>query len=213
MKKTILITWWTGYIWSHAVVAFEQAWYKTVIVDNLVNSSKKSLDGIKNILGYQVDFFELDLRDKEALREVFQKYEFDGVLHFAGLKAVWESCQKPLEYFDNNINGSVLLFELMQEFLVKNIIFSSSATVYKVKNDGNWYTETDEVWACSNPYGTTKFLLENILKEKNIDLISIAYHSESLLPQFDTFAQSLITNEQQLPCMVLNSKLASALYF
>lgn len=165
MKKTILITGWTGYIWSHAVVAFEQAGYKTVIVDNLVNSSKKSLDGIKNILGYQVDFFEFDLRDKEALREVFQKYEFDGVLHFAGLKAVWESCQKPLEYFDNNIGGSIVLFELMQEFGVKNIIFSSSATVYKVKNDGTWYTEIDEVWECSNPYGTTKFLLENILTD------------------------------------------------
>lgn len=172
MKKTILITGWTGYIWSHGVVAFEKAWYKTVIVDNLVNSSKNTLDWIKNILGYTPDFFEVDLRDKNKLREIFKKYDFDWVLHFAWLKAVWESCQKPLEYFDNNINWSLVLFELMEEFRVKNIIFSSSATVYKNINpplslmEGNrWLSEDNPVWECSNPYGTTKFLIENILKD------------------------------------------------
>lgn len=165
MKKIILITGWTGYIWSHGVVAFEKAWYKTVIVDNLSNSSKEVLDWIKNILGYIPDFFEVDLRNKEKLKEVFEKYNFDWVIHFAWLKSVWESCQKPIKYFDNNINWSLVLFELMDEFKVKNIIFSSSATVYKEKNDWNWYTELDKTWNTSNPYWTTKFLIENILSD------------------------------------------------
>ncbi len=165
MKKVILITWWMWYIWSHAVVAFEKSWYKTIIVDNLVNSNTSTLLWIEKILWYKPDFFEVDLRNKEWLKEVFKKYKFDGVLHFAGLKAVWESCQKPLEYFDNNINGSLVLFEIMEEFGVKKIIFSSSATVYKTKEIVSSFTEQDPVWECLNPYGTTKFLLENILKD------------------------------------------------
>lgn len=163
MKKTILITGWTGYIGSHGVVAFEQAGYKTVIVDNLVNSSKKSLDGIKNILGYQVDFFELDLRDKEALREVFKKYEFDGVLHFAGLKSPLESQKEALYYFDNNIWGSLSLFEVMNEFWVKKIVFSSSANTYATQNIPP-IKETD-IQDTTNPYGTTKLLIEKILRD------------------------------------------------
>lgn len=161
----ILVTGWTWYIGSHGVIAFEQAWYHTVIVDNWINSSITTLDWIEKIIWYKPDFFAVDIRNKESLKEVFKKYNFDGVLHFAGLKAVWESCQKPLEYFDNNVTGSLVLFELMQEFGVKNIIFSSSATVYKTKEVVSWFTEQDPVWECSNPYGTTKFLLENILKD------------------------------------------------
>jgi len=169
MKKTILITWWTGYIWSHAVVTFEEAWYKIVIVDNLSNSSLETLNWIEKIIWYKPDFFEVDLRDKEKLKEVFEKYDFDWVLHFAWLKAVWESCEKPLDYFDNNIVWSLRLFECMQEFWVKNIIFSSSATVYDSviyeKQDFSGVIENDIVWNTSNPYGTTKFLLENILND------------------------------------------------
>lgn len=163
MKKTILITWWTGYIWSHGVVAFEQAGYKTVIVDNLVNSSKTSLEGIKKILGYQVDFFELDLRNKDALREVFQKYDFDGVLHFAGLKSPGESQKEALYYFDNNIWGSMSLFEVMNEFWVKKIVFSSSANTYSTQNNPP-IKETD-IQDTTNPYGTTKLLIEKILRD------------------------------------------------
>lgn len=174
-KKILLVTGWTWYIWSHWVVAFEKAWYKTVIVDNFVNSNIECLNWIEKILGYKPDFFEVDLRDKDKLKKVFQKYNFDWVLHFAWLKAVWESSLKPLEYFDNNINWSLKLFELMNEFGVKNIIFSSSATVYKPshlaplpKVEGNitqsyWLVETDLVWDCTNPYWTTKYLLEQIL--------------------------------------------------
>lgn len=166
MKKIILITGWTWYIWSHWVIAFEQAWYKTVIIDNLINSSKSVLKWIKNILWYEPDFLKIDLRNKNKLKEIFKKYNFDGVIHFAWLKAVWESCQKPINYFNNNINWSLILFELMNDFWVKNIIFSSSATVYKNTNlieEHKWLSENDIVWDCKNPYWTTKFLIENIL--------------------------------------------------
>ena len=167
MKKNILITWWTGYIWSHWVVAFEQAWYKTVIVDNLSNSSLKSLDWIEKILGYKPDFYEVDLRNKDLLEDLFKKYNFDWVVHFAWLKSVWESCEKPLEYFDNNIVWSLRLFELMEKYSVKNIIFSSSATVYDSINfwTWKWVEESWIIWNTTNPYGTTKFLLEQILKD------------------------------------------------
>ena len=168
-KKIILITGWIWYIWSHAVVAFEQAGYKTVIVDNLDNSCLSTYRSIWEILGYKPDFYEVDLRDKEKLNEIFKKYKFDWVLHFAWLKAVGESCEKPLHYFDNNVVGSLRLFELMQEYNVKNIIFSSSATVYDwdiYENiDFSWALESDKTWNTSNPYGTTKFLLENILTD------------------------------------------------
>ncbi|MDD3645915.1 MAG: UDP-glucose 4-epimerase GalE [Candidatus Gracilibacteria bacterium] len=172
--KTILITGGTGYIGSHAVVAFEQAGYKTVIVDNLSNSSLKTIDGIEKIIGYRPDFFEVDLRDKTKLEDVFRKYDFDGVVHFAGLKAVGESCEKPLEYFDNNIVGSIRLFELMKDYGVRNIIFSSSATVYtspqpsplKEREQAQSGIKEDFVTGnTSNPYGTTKFLLEVILTD------------------------------------------------
>lgn len=163
MKKTILITWWTGYIGSHAVVAFEQAGYKTVIVDNLVNSSTDTLGWIKKILGGTPDFFEVDLRNKDALRCIFQKYEFDGVLHFAGLKSPGESQQKALYYFENNISGSISLFEVMEEFWVKKIVFSSSANTYSTQNIPP-IKETDSQ-DTTNPYGTTKLLIEKILSD------------------------------------------------
>lgn len=167
MKKTILITGWTGYIWSHRVVAFEEAWYKTVIVDNLSNSSLNTLDWIEKILWYKPDFFKIDLREKYKLEEVFKSYNFDWVIHFSWLKAVWESCEKPLEYYDNNVVWSLKLFELMEKYNVKNIIFSSSATVYDSLNFDSWVWVDEKwiTWNCSNPYGTSKFLIENILKD------------------------------------------------
>jgi UDP-glucose 4-epimerase len=165
MKKLVLITGWLWYIGSHAVVVFEQAWYKTVIVDNLSNSNFEVLEGIEKILWYKPDFFETDLRNKGALKEIFKKYNFDWVLHFAWLKAVWESCQKALKYFDNNIIWSLKLFECMEKYGVKNILFSSSATVYDSANSETGLSEEDQTWNCTNPYGTTKFILENILKD------------------------------------------------
>jgi len=167
MKKTILITGWMGYIGSHAVVAFEQAWYKTVIVDNLTNSCLSAIRSIWKILWYNPIFEELDLRDKNSLDKVFQKYNFDWVIHFAWLKSVWESCDYALKYYDNNIIWSIVLFELMEKYSVKNIIFSSSATVYNPENSLP-FKEKDAVWKTTNPYWTSKFLLEKMLEELSI---------------------------------------------
>ena len=174
MKKIILITGWTGYIGSHWVVAFEEAGYQTVIVDNLSNSNIDTLDWIEKIIWNRPDFYELDLRDKKALEKIFKKYDFDWVVHFAWMKAVWESCEKPLEYFDNNIVWSIYLLELMDKYNVKNIISSSSATVYDMTSKhapilwkGKWeldgLSEINHTWTTVNPYGTTKFLFERIL--------------------------------------------------
>lgn len=170
MKKTLLITWWLGYIWSHWVVAFEQAWFKTVIVDNLSNSSIDVLNWIEKIIGYKPDYFKVDLRDEVNLEKIFTNYKFDWVIHFAWLKSVFESCSKTNEYFDNNVKWSIVLFWLMKKYNVLNIIFSSSATVYREIDINelklkNWYREDDLTWDCTNPYWTTKFLIEQILKD------------------------------------------------
>ena len=162
-QKTLLITGGTGYIGSHAVVAFEQAWYKTIIVDNLVNSSTDTLSWIEKILGYCPDFYEIDIRDKKWLEEIFAKYEIDGVIHFAGLKAVGESCQNIHEYQDNNIWGSITLFGVMRQFGVKKIVFSSSATVYCSDNIPP-FTE-DMPTGTTNPYGTSKLIIEKLLDD------------------------------------------------
>ena len=199
--KTLLITWWLGYIGSHAVVEFEKAWYKTVIVDNLSNSKLEVLGNIEKILWYKPKFYKVDLLDKENLEKVFQENDFGWVIHFAWLKAVWESTQKPILYFQNNITWSLNLFELMEKYWVKNIIFSSSATVYDLQqnvwewnwmseNDlfevidqdvvlKRWLKETDPVWNTTNPYGRTKYLLEEILKDlaefAGFNVISLRY--------------------------------------
>lgn len=163
MKKTILITWWTGYIGSHWVVAFEQAWYKTVIVDNLCNSSIDTLDWIEKIIGYKPDFYEVDLRDKEWLEEVFKKYSFDWVIHFAGLKSPSESQESSIYYFQNNISWSINLFEIMDKYSVKNIVFSSSANTYSTSNIPPINESCTQ--STTNPYWTTKLVLEQILND------------------------------------------------
>lgn len=177
-KKIILVTWGLWYIGSHWVVAFEEAWYKTVIVDNLCNSSLDSLNWIENILWYSPDFYELDIRDLNSLEKIFERYDFDWVLHFAWLKAVWESCKYPLKYFDNNLLWSINLFEMMEKYRVKNIVFSSSATVYN-SNNKIPFVEWQKTWNCLNPYWTTKFLTEEILRDlskfSNFKVINLRY--------------------------------------
>lgn len=163
MKKKILITWWTGYIGSHAVVAFEETGYETVILDNLSNSSDETLENIWKILWYSPEFYKCDLRNIDEIRNIFEEHVFDGVIHFAWAKAVWESCDDPIYYFQNNISGSINLFEVMKEFSVKNIIFSSSATVYHSENVVP-LSEKNKLWTI-NPYGTSKLLLEKILED------------------------------------------------
>ena len=176
-QKIILITGWAGYIGSHVVVTLEQAGYKTVIINNPSNSAKNTLSGIQKILWYIPDFFQGDICNKEFLTSIFEKYTFDTVIHLAGFKWVGDSCENPFPFYQNNILGSISLFEVMDRFSVKNIIFSSSATVYDMSN-APIFREEDWLWS-TNPYGTTKRIIEEILcdmvKHKNWSVISLRY--------------------------------------
>jgi UDP-glucose 4-epimerase len=160
--KTILITGGAGYIGSHACVEFLDAGYDIVVLDNLCNSSAESLARVRELTGMDFPFVQADIRDREALDAVFRDHDIDAVIHFAGLKAVGESVAKPLLYYDNNIGGSVTLFEAMQAAGVKTVVFSSSATVY-----GDPATvpirEDFPVGATTNPYGRGKLIVEQIL--------------------------------------------------
>ena len=128
--QTILVTGGAGFIGSHTVLELLNKGYNVVVMDNLCNSSKESLRRVEELTGKKVTFYETDIRDKKGTDEIFKKHKIDAVIHFAGLKAVGESCQIPLKYYENNIGGTVTLLEVMQENNVKKIIFSSSATVY-----------------------------------------------------------------------------------
>ncbi len=159
----ILVTGGAGYIGSHTCIELLAAGYTPIVFDNLCNSSTVSLDRVKKITGKSVTFIEGDIRDAELLNQVFQKYDIYGVIHFAGLKAVGESVEKPFMYYDNNIAGSISLFNAMNHNNVKRIIFSSSATVY-----GDPETvpilENFPVSA-TNPYGRSKLHIEEILRD------------------------------------------------
>lgn len=164
MKK-ILVTGGTGYIGSHTVVELREAGFEPVIVDNYVNSSAKVLDGLRAILGADVPHYVVDCTDKETFRKVFEaEPELAGVIHFAAYKAVGESVQKPLAYFHNNIGSLLVLLELMQEFGVKNLVFSSSCTVYGIP-DQLPVTEETPTKPASSPYGRTKQMCEDILRD------------------------------------------------
>ncbi len=163
----ILVTGGAGYIGSHTCVELLNAGYEVVVVDNLCNSSVESLNRVKNITGKELTFYEADIRDKEKLEEIFSKEKIDAVIHFAGLKAVGESVAKPLEYYQNNIAGTLVLCEVMREHGCKNIIFSSSATVY---GDPAFVPITEECpkGKITNPYGQTKGMLEQILTDFHV---------------------------------------------
>lgn len=160
----ILVTGGAGYIGSHTVVELQSAGYDVVVLDNLSNASEKSLERVEKITGKPVTFYKADILDRDALNEVFEKESIDSCIHFAGLKAVGESVRKPLEYYENNIAGTLTLCKAMRENGCKNIIFSSSATVY-----GNPafipITEECPKGVCTNPYGWTKHMLEQILTD------------------------------------------------
>ena len=160
----ILVTGGAGYIGSHTCVELLTAGYDVVVVDNLYNSSEKALERVEKITGRKVKFYETDLLDQPALKEVFDKVDIDSVIHFAGLKAVGESVQKPIEYYRNNIDTTLTLLECMREAGVKKFVFSSSATVYGEENDIP-YIETMKRGSCSNPYGWTKVMMEEILED------------------------------------------------
>ena len=161
--KRVLVTGGCGYIGSHTVVELQKNGFDVVIVDNLSNSKKAVLDRIQQITGTKPTFYKVDMTDKAALRGVFEKEKFSDVIHFAGLKAVGESVRKPLEYYRNNLDSTMNLLELMREFGVKNIVFSSSATVYG--NPATVPITEDFPLSCTNPYGQTKLMIEYILKD------------------------------------------------
>ncbi len=162
----ILVTGGTGFIGSHTCVELLESGYEVVIVDNLSNSKRECVDRINQITGKKVKFYKADLLDVGTLAEIFETNEIDAVIHFAGLKAVGESVKYPVEYYHNNISGSINLFRVMARYDCKNIVFSSSATVYGVTNQAP-YTE-DMPTSATNPYGYTKVMIEQILKDLTV---------------------------------------------
>ena len=160
----VLVTGGAGYIGSHTCVELLQRDMGVVVVDNLVNSSPRAIERVEQITGKHVDFYVKDVRDREAMNAIFDKHQIDCVIHFAGLKAVGESVAMPLEYYDNNLFSTVTLCEVMRDHGVKNIVFSSSATVYSGDNEMP-LREASRTGMCTNPYGWTKYMSEQILRD------------------------------------------------
>lgn len=158
----ILLCGGAGYIGSHTIIELDKAGHSVVVVDNLVNSNQEALNRVAKIIGKEVPFYEADIRDAEALTKIFSENKIDAVIHFAGLKAVGESVAKPLEYYHNNMTGTFILMDVMRNHGCKNIIFSSSATVY---GDPAIIPITEECpkGQCTNPYGQTKSMLEQVM--------------------------------------------------
>lgn len=164
---SILVTGGAGFIGSHTCVELLDAGYEVVVVDNLYNASRKSMDRIEQITGKKPTFYEADILDREALNKIFEKEQIESVIHFAGLKAVGESVAKPIEYYYNNIAGTLVLCDVMRKHNVKNIVFSSSATVY---GDPAFIPITEECpkGKITNPYGQTKGMLEQVLEDIHV---------------------------------------------
>lgn len=160
----VLVTGGAGYIGSHTCVELLERGYGVVVADNLVNSSAKSLERVQQITGKILDFYEIDIRDRAALDRIFEKHDIGCAIHFAGLKAVGESVAMPLEYYDNNLNSTITLCRSMKDHGVKNIVFSSSATVYSGDNEMP-LRESSHTGMCTNPYGWTKYMSEQILRD------------------------------------------------
>ena len=161
---SILVTGGAGYIGSHTVVELVNAGFGVVVVDNLCNSSSESLKRVEEITGKSVTFYEADVNDRDALRKIFENEDIESCIHFAGLKAVGESVEKPWEYYNNNVSGTLVLLDVMMEFNVKNIVFSSSATVYGTPAQIP-ITENCPKGEITNPYGQTKSMVEQILTD------------------------------------------------
>ena len=161
---TVLVTGGMGYIGSHTCVELLEQGMDVVVADNLVNSSAEAGRRIEQITGRPLKFYQMDVRDRAGLDRIFTEQKIDCVIHFAGLKAVGESVHMPLEYYDNNLGSTVTLCEAMRDHGVRQIIFSSSATVYSGDNDMPLY-ETSRTGSCTNPYGWTKYVCEQILRD------------------------------------------------
>lgn len=163
---SVLVTGGAGYIGSHTCVELLECGREVIVIDNFVNSSYESIKRVQDITGKKMKFFEGDMRDRDFLRSVFSENEVDSVIHFAGLKAVGESCEVPLEYYDNNLNSLIALCETMAGFNVKKLVFSSSATVYGDNQPP--YNENMKPGLITNPYGRTKYMAEQILSDLSI---------------------------------------------
>ena len=199
---SILITGGAGYIGSHTCIELLNAGKDIVVIDNYSNSCNESLERVKKITGKDFRYYECDIRDREGLEKVFAENEIDAVIHFAGLKAVGESCQKPWEYYDNNITGTLVLVDVMRKNGCKKMVFSSSATVYGEENQVP-FVETMKTGTTTNPYGTTKLYIENILKDiYNADnewsLVLLRYfnpvgaHESGLIGEAPSFPNNLM---------------------
>ena len=162
--QNILVTGGAGYIGSHTLVELLERGYGVAVADNLSNSCEEALVRVEEITGKRVKFYNTDVRDRAAMEKIFSENKFDAVIHFAGLKAVGESCEKPLEYYDNNLGGTLVLTETMRAHGVKKIVFSSSATVYGTPETLP-LTEESRVGGTTNPYGTSKYMQEIMLTD------------------------------------------------
>lgn len=160
----ILVSGGAGYIGSHTCIELVKAGHNVVVVDNLYNSSKEAIRRVEEITGTKIKFYEVDLRDYELSKKIFEENKIEGIIHFAGLKAVGESVYKPLEYYQNNLDTTFVLLRLMKEFNVKNLVFSSSATVYGTP-ERLPLDEDCKTGGTTNPYGTTKVFIEQILRD------------------------------------------------
>ena len=160
----VLVTGGAGYIGSHTIVELLNSGHTVIAVDNLVNSSHESIARVEGITGKSVIFYEKDVRDQTALNDIFSQHQIDAVIHFAGLKAVGESVQKPLEYYANNIDSTFALLKSMNKHNVKKLVFSSSATVYGSAPVP--YVESNPIGRdVTSPYGKTKYMIEEILQD------------------------------------------------
>ncbi len=163
--KTILVTGGAGYIGSHTLIELINNNFEVVVIDNLANSSRESLRRVEQITGHEIPFIEADVRDQSALDDIFTTYDIDSVIHFAGLKAVGESVAKPLEYYDNNLVSTLALLEAMREHNVKQLVFSSSATVYGSPSELPLRETSTVGVGLTNPYGKTKYMIEQIIQD------------------------------------------------
>jgi len=178
MNNKILVTGGAGYIGTHTCIALHESGYEIVIYDNLSNSSYEAINRVSNLIGQSIEFIEGDIRDAGKLKEIFNLHEFFGVIHFAGLKAVGESVAKPLMYYDNNVSGTITLLAVMAEFGVKNLVFSSSATVYG--DPETLPINETSPRSATNPYGQSKLTVEHVLEDlaaadKEWSLITLRY--------------------------------------
>ncbi len=175
MKNKILVTGGAGYIGTHTCIALHEAGYDMVVYDNLSNSSREAINRVSTLIGQPIEFIEGDIRDAESLKQVFSFHRFFGVIHFAGLKAVGESVAKPLMYYNNNVSGTITLLEIMAKFNVKNLVFSSSATVYG--DPESLPIDENSPRSCTNPYGQSKLTVEHILED-----LAVSDYSWNLIP-------------------------------